>query len=137
MSLVLDASSALAWIFEDERTDQTEALLDRVAQQGAIVPGIWRLEVFNALRSAIRRKRITTDYRDAALVQLQALVIVADAETDARAWGAIATLSVRFDLTPYDAAYLELALRTGAELATRDAQLRAAAAGVGVEVSPQ
>ena len=127
---------ALAWVFEDKRTDQTEVVLDRVASEGASVPGIWRLEVANALRSAIRRKRISPDYRDAALVQLRAMAIVTDAETDQHAWGATCVLSDRFGITPYDAAYLELALRVGAELATADAALRAAAAELGVGVVP-
>ena len=58
MSLVLDTSLALSWYFEDERTPAADALLDRVADQGAMVPGLWRLEIANGLRTAIRRKRI-------------------------------------------------------------------------------
>lgn len=135
MSFVLDASTALAWVFEDERTDASEALLDRMVVEGATVPGIWRLEVANALRSAIRRQRITADYRDAALAQLAALAITTDAETDAHAWGATTALSTRADITLYDAAYLELAFRKGMALATADAALRAAATSLGVELA--
>ena len=135
MSIVLDASVVLEWVFEDERTDRSIALLGNIASNGANVPGIWRLEVANALRSAVRRKRITSDYRSVALAKLSALPILTDLETDARAWGAIADLSERFDITPYDAAYLELAHRKGLPLATNDIALGNAARQLGVAVA--
>ena len=70
MSLVLDTSLALSWYFEDERTPAADALLDRVADQGATVPGLWRLEIANGLRTAIRRKRIDEGFRNRAIAQL-------------------------------------------------------------------
>ena len=135
MSIVLDASVVLEWVFEDERTDRSIALLGNIASNGANVPGIWRLEVANALRSAVRRRRITSDYRTVALAKLSALPILTDRETDARAWGAIIDLSARFDITPYDAAYLELAHRKGLPLATNDIALGNAARQLGVAVA--
>jgi hypothetical protein len=54
VSLVLDPSLALSWYFEDERTSAADALLDRAADQGAMVPGPWPLEIANGLRTAIR-----------------------------------------------------------------------------------
>lgn len=126
MSLVLDAFLALAWYFEDEATPATEEVPDRVAENGAAVPTLWRLEVGNALQMAIRRKRIDVAYRDNALAELLALPIVIDAETDARAWTTILSLSDRFGLTLHDAINLELAQRLGLPLATLDATLRMA-----------
>ena len=67
MSLVLDTSLTLSWYFEDERTPAADALLDRVADQGAMVPGLWRLEIANGLRTAIRRKRIDEGFRNRAI----------------------------------------------------------------------
>ncbi len=67
MSLVLDASLTLAWYFEDEATPAAEEVLDAVAEQGAIVPPLWRLEVANAFQSGVRRGRIDAAYRDASL----------------------------------------------------------------------
>jgi predicted nucleic acid-binding protein len=40
----------------------------------------------------------------------------------------------RWNLTPYDAAYLELALRRGLPLATTDEDLKKAAVAEGIEV---
>jgi predicted nucleic acid-binding protein len=105
VSLVLDPSLALSWYFEDERTLTADALLDRVADQGATVPVLWRLEIVNGLRTAIRRKRIDTAFRDRAIAQL------VDPDTDHYAWTTTLQLADRFGLTPYDAAYLELAQR--------------------------
>ena len=54
MSLVVDASMTVAWLFRDERTETPQAILRRVAAEGAVVPSLWRLEVANVLRNAIR-----------------------------------------------------------------------------------
>jgi len=50
-----------------------------------------------------------------------------DPETDRQTWGAAARLAEQHQLTLYDAAYLELALRRGLPLATLHRDLRAAA----------
>lgn len=82
MSLVLDASLTLTWYFDDETTPATEAVLDQVADRGAVVPALWRLEVANAFQSALRRRRITTLYRDESLSELALLPITIDGHTD-------------------------------------------------------
>lgn len=126
MSLVLDASLTMTWYFDDESTAATDALLDRVSAEGAVVPSLWRLEVVNAFQVAIRRKRVDAAYRDAALSELAVLPITVDADTDTYAWTTTLRLAERFALTIYDAVYLELAQRRSLPLATRDEDLRAA-----------
>ena len=132
MSLVLDTSLTLSWYFEDERTPAADALLDRVADQGAMVPGLWRLEIANGLRTAIRRKRIDEGFRNRAIAQLARLPINVDPDTDRYAWTTTLQLADLFALTPYDAAYIELAQRLVLPLATLDEPLRAAATALGV-----
>ena len=131
MSLVLDASLTVSWYFDDEATPLTDAILDRVSENGAVVPTLWRLEVANAFQSAIRRKRMTVRYRDEALIGLTQLPITTDADTNTYAWTTTLRLAERFALTIYDAAYLELAQRQSLPLATLDAELREAAAALG------
>ncbi|HTT84619.1 MAG TPA: type II toxin-antitoxin system VapC family toxin [Rhizomicrobium sp.] len=75
MSLVIDSSMTLAWYFEDERTEQSIAVLRLVANEGAVVPALWRLEVANGLQMALRRGRIDVTYRDASLTDLRAFAI--------------------------------------------------------------
>jgi predicted nucleic acid-binding protein len=127
LSLAIDASLIIAWYFEDESTAATDALLDRVADAGAMVPSLWRLEVANAFQTAIRRQRIDAVYRDASLAELALMAITVDADTSSYAWSATLRLAERFSLTPYDAAYLELAQRRSLPLATLGRDLCAAA----------
>jgi predicted nucleic acid-binding protein len=132
MSLVLDSSTTLAWLYQDEVDPVAEHIRQRVVSAGAWVPGIWRLEVANGLRTGLRRKRIDRDYRDDALITLAMLNISVDPETDRHAWSATLLLADRYDLTPYDAAYLELARRRSLPLATFDSELRSSAEVLGV-----
>jgi predicted nucleic acid-binding protein len=136
VTLVVDASATLSWFFRDEFDGNSQRIISRVESYGATVPVIWRLEVTNGLRSAVRRRRLTLQERDAALGKLDALAIGDDTETNARAWTSIVALSDRHDLTPYDAAYWELAIRLGAEVATRDMALASAAKSAGVTTVP-
>jgi predicted nucleic acid-binding protein len=127
MSLVLDSSVTLARVLSDETTAAVERIFDLVSEGGAWVPGLWRLEVANALEMGVRRGRHTADFRDSTLADLSLLTIRIDPESDRQAWGATLRLAERHRLTLYDAAYLEIALRRGLPLATLDQELRAAA----------
>jgi len=129
---VVDASVALAWCFEDEATPQTEAVLDRLSHDTAVVPSLWELEVSNVLLAGERRDRLTESQSArfvALLAQLPILVDTASVDV-----GAVLAAGRQHVLTAYDAAYLVLAEREGVPLATLDARLRAAAQAVGVAV---
>ena len=132
MTFVLDTSLTLSWYFEDERTPASDALLGQLSDVGAVVPSLWRLEVANGFQTAIRRKRIGPAYRDEALHQLSCLPITLDPETNTYAWTTTLSFAQRFGLTPYDAAYLELAQRRTLPLATLDQELRGAASSMGM-----
>jgi predicted nucleic acid-binding protein len=134
MSLVLDASMTVAWLFRDERSAMPQSVLRTVAREGAWVPSLWRLEVANVLRNAVRRKRCGEGYATRCLERLGRLRIMIDPETAAQAWGTTRQLSSEHDLTLYDAAYLELAVRRRRPLASADAALIAAARRIGLDV---
>lgn len=134
MSLALDSSATLAWIYGDETTEAIRAVFDQVAETGAVVPALWRLEVANSLTMGVRRGRIDVEFRRAALADLALLNIVTDQRTDAQAWGETLRLADEARLTVYDAAYLELALRRKLPLATLDRQMCAAAMTLGVSL---
>lgn len=134
MSLVLDASMAVAWLFADEHSEAAQDVLRRVVRDGATVPALWRLEVANVLRNAVRRQRCDDAYADRSLARLARLAITTDEETDRHAWDATRTLAREEDLTVYDAAYLELALRLKQPLASCDTALVAAAVRRHVDV---
>ena len=130
--LILDSSATLAWIYGDETTEAIRQVFSAIADDGAVVPALWRLEVANSLTIAIRKRRIDPDFRRAALADLALLDITTDQQTDSRAWTDTLDLADHFRLTVYDAAYLELARRRALPLATLDQELRVAATATGV-----
>lgn len=134
MSVVLDSSATLAWVHGDERTPAIEAVFDRVAERGGVVPSLWHLEVANSLTIAVRRARISAAERADALADLALLDIAVDDETEQHAWKATTHLADLNGLSVYDAAYLELAQRRRLPLVTLDKALIRAAAAAGVEV---
>lgn len=137
MSLVLDSSATLAWIFSDESTPSIDTIFDQVAEQGAIVPALWVLEVANSLTVSVRRERISPQERSDALSDLSALEITIDPETEQHAWKATLQLADHHGLTVYDAAYLELAQRKRLPLVTLDRALVLAAEAASIEVLPK
>jgi predicted nucleic acid-binding protein len=134
VSLVLDSSATLAWIYSGETTEQIRDLFDAVADRGAFVPSVWRLEVANSLTGAMRRGRIDAEFGRAALADLACLDINVDADTDSNAWAATLQLADRFAMTVYDAPYVELAGRRGLPLATLDEEMRAAGMALGLRL---
>jgi predicted nucleic acid-binding protein len=134
VSLVLDSSATLAWIYSEETTEPIRRLFEAVADQGAVVPSLWRLEVANSLTGAVRRGRIDADFRRGALIDLAFLDIIVDQYTDSSAWDATLELADLFQLTVYDAAYVELARRRRLPLATLDEEMRAAGAKLGLQL---
>lgn len=134
MSFVLDASVALGWAFEDEASDMSRAALRALRTRNAAVPGIWPYEVANVLVMAGRRGRLSPAAAAEFTHLLAELPIEIEAVNSAAIWDAVPALAREYGLTAYDAAYLELAMRHGAELATADRALSAAAASAGVRL---
>ena len=134
---VVDASIALAWLLPDEETDKAETVMVLARRSGAIAPALFPLEGANALRSNLRRGRLDAIYRDAALDQLDKAAVARDLEAyDPTVLRETVRLSDKHDLTVYDAAYLELALRHDAPLGTLDDDLRRAAGAENVVLHP-
>ncbi|MCA9790640.1 MAG: type II toxin-antitoxin system VapC family toxin [Candidatus Eremiobacteraeota bacterium] len=134
LSLVLDCSVAMAWCFEDEARPATDAILDRVAEEGAQVPSLWFLEVGNVLIVAERRGRIEQAQVGEFLGLLGSLPIATDRSEASIAFVSVLPLARQLGLSCYDAAYLELAQRTGVGLATLDERLSRAAGLIGVDL---
>jgi predicted nucleic acid-binding protein len=133
---VLDASVAVAWCFDDESTPAAWALLDRLRTESGLVPPLWALEVGNILLGAERRKRIAPARTAEFLGLLGDLDIRVDPEPPGLAFRDVLPLARSQGLTTYDAAYLELAMRTGLPLATKDQALARAAKKLAVDTLP-
>jgi predicted nucleic acid-binding protein len=133
VSLVIDASMTIAWLFRSQPSERSRSVLRRVVTEGATAPSIWRLEVANVLRTSVRRGHCTEEYAEGCLRRLGKLRIAVDPETDRNAWGATRELSRAHNLTLYDAAYLELAVRLRQPVASLDIALLNAARAAGLE----
>jgi predicted nucleic acid-binding protein len=133
-AFVLDSSIALSWYFEDEVSEAADLLLERLEFETATVPALWHLEVANVIANAERRGRVSRGRSAEFIAQLEALTIAVDDETASRAFVQVLDLARSQRLTAYDAAYLELAMRLGLPLATKDGALRDAATRIGVTV---
>ncbi len=130
--LIIDSSVAIAWCFPDEQDTYSQSVLDALATERAIVPDLWHLEVANTLMVGERRKRSTQANTVTWLGFLTSLPIFIDEETRAHAFGDTLSLAREHNLSVYDAAYLELAMRRGLPLATLDDKLKSAAKAAGV-----
>ena len=126
---VLDASVAVAWLFDDESTPRADSALTRLENEQALVPQHWMHEVCNSLLVGERRGRIRADEVDERLDSLRALPLRTDSEPDLEVAFAMARAH---QLSFYDAIYLELASRNGFALATLDGKLKQAASREGL-----
>jgi predicted nucleic acid-binding protein len=124
---VLDASVAVAWCFEDESTPAAWELLDRLRTAPGHVPALWALEIGNILLGAEKRRRITQARTVEFLSILGELDVRVDPDLPGRAFRDVLPLARERRLTTYDATYLELAMRLGLPLATKDKALARAA----------
>jgi predicted nucleic acid-binding protein len=137
VSIVLDASMALAWLIE--RVDPAEAALARkafnkVSASGAQVPALWYAEVANTLLVFERAKRLKEQASLSYLADLALLTITQDDLSPASRQPRVLDLGRMHSLSAYDATYLELAMRRATILATFDRKLAAAARTAGVRV---
>lgn len=132
MPFVLDASTALSWCFEDEATPETEAILDRLADDPAVVPALWELEITNALLVGERRGRLTESQTTRFVTLLASLPI--NVELAGPDMTTLLAVGRQHGLTSYDATYLVVAERDGYPIATLDNRLSTAAKTAGVQL---
>jgi predicted nucleic acid-binding protein len=131
--VVVDASVALAWCFPDESSDYADAVLVSLEGKSILVPSVWGLEIANAILVGERKKRIKPLEIRRFTAFLESLSILQDHRPAVSLLGDVVPLGRVYGLSVYDASYLELALRTGAPLASLDRKLRGAADRAGVK----
>jgi predicted nucleic acid-binding protein len=130
--LLIDASAAAAWLLPSQCTPASEALLDDAPSHVFAAPHIFPAEIRNALLSLEWKGRLTSDETTRAMMILLSFGI--GIEPPPTAYDDILDLARREDLTVYDTTYLWDAMRGGFTLASRDADLLAAAVRNGVPV---
>jgi predicted nucleic acid-binding protein len=125
--VVLDASVVAAWYLDGQATASADLLLRQAAELEFAAPHIFSVEVLNLLLVAERRGRIRQARTEELLEGLDRLQIQVREPLEARRRQTVLALARREGLTAYDALYLDLAISDGAELASRDGALLAAA----------
>lgn len=132
MPFVLDNSVITGWYIEDQATDYTEAIAAKLETDRAIVPALWQLEFANVLKTACSRGKLDIEAARQIVDTICALPIEIDQDTPAPRQ--LFELAMRYNLSSYDAAYLELAMRHGLPIASQDSKLRDASNTAGVTV---
>ena len=133
MSFVLDNSVVTGWYLPSQATDYSNAIAIRLEVDKALVPQLWQLELANVLKTACTQGRLTQAQARQILDTLSHLPIEIDTGAPP-GQRPLFELAMRYNLSSYDAAYLELAMRHGLPLATQDEQLKLAAKAAGVDV---
>jgi predicted nucleic acid-binding protein len=124
--LVLDASAALAWIFEradPAEADQANIVLASLKDHQSLVPVLWHVEVLNALIVAQRRGAVSLSKATEFLTKFDRLPIQTDDSLVSPRKEHVFALAREYGLSAYDATYLDLALRMSAALITFDRRL--------------
>ena len=134
---ILDASITLGWIADDPPSSPATHVMQRLLDgDRAVVPALWHLELANWFAVAQRRQILTEETADRCIEVLEEIVTRAvDTETEFSI-RKTRDLATAFQLSAYDAVYLDLALREGLPLATLDRPLRAVATKAGVDSFP-
>ena len=134
MTIVLDASVAMAWCFEDETTPYTEAVLRRVREESALAPAVWPLELVNTLLVGERNGRHSAEHSMAFMRLISELPIRIESVELAEAFNPVAALGREHQLSSYDASYVWLATKEGLSLATLNQRVRQACERIGVSL---
>lgn len=132
MRLVLDASIAASWLFEDEAHAVADQILNVMEDGQALVPAIWPVEIASVLSSSVRHRRMKSEEIEPSVAYLRKFDIVVDDMAIDPA--ALAGIALNFAISVYDAMYLDLARRHALPLATLDKKLSAAASQAGVKI---
>lgn len=130
MTFVLDNSVVTGWYVGNQATPYTEAIALKLQEDRAIVPALWEREIANVLRTACLRQALNA--RDAQEVLAQILSLPIEVDRHLTSPAELLALALRYGLTSYDAAYLDVALRLQVPVATQDGALRDAAVACGV-----
>jgi predicted nucleic acid-binding protein len=132
--IVTDASVALAWCFPDEASEYADRILVALEGHAILVPALRSVEITNALLMAERRKRVKPPEIRRFVELLDGLTVIIDSQSVTESVSNILPIAREYGLSAYDAAYLDVAVRHGAPLATLDSALRKAGQKAGIEI---
>jgi len=134
--IVVDASLFVAWLLNEPRRTPDEAVWDILTSETLLVPSHWPNEIANALRKAVRTKRLSVDEIAPIAERLGTFDIGCAEPTSVEAIANLAKDAVHHGLSAYDMIYVRLAREHRLPLATIDQAMRAAAQRLDIAVLP-
>jgi predicted nucleic acid-binding protein len=134
--IVVDASIAAAWLLAEKNFSPTNDLLDLLSRESLLVPPHWPTEVGNAIRRAVRMRRVLTEDVELLVATLKSLDISVTTPPAISEVGGLVHFALDNNLSVYDAAYVRLAAARQMPLATLDTTMKAAARKIGVATLP-
>ena len=134
MIYVYDASFIIAIILPDEKNSQIDKIYDALDENDDVyIPQLNWYETANVFRNLIRHKRFTKNEIAYFFPMLSFVNFKTDFETGVNYSKRLWELGNKYNLSAYDAAYLELADRKNATLCSLDDDLLNAAKKHGVK----
>lgn len=125
-----------AWLLGEPSVAGDTALDTFLRDVPLAVPSHWPVEVSNVLRTHLRAGRLSVADFHAIMDRFDLLTVRVQPAVDLDEIGPLAQFAVTHGLTAYDASYVQLALHSGAPLATLDRAMRAAASRLDIPLLP-
>ncbi|MCL1874979.1 MAG: type II toxin-antitoxin system VapC family toxin [Synergistaceae bacterium] len=136
-SFIIDASIILAWYNPEEENSYADDILSCLNEEIAITPQLCCLEINNVMRTFEKKGKISSFDTERAIASINDLPIKLDNRPVNFENPFMMSLARKYDLTIYDACYLELAARLNLPIATLDKKLIEAAKQAGVQIKLQ
>lgn len=135
-TFIIDCSVTAAWCFSDVNNEYINSVLHAFTENwNAFTPYIWILETLNVFWNAEKRKRISPaeithfiNLFNALPIEIEQIHLHPNLEIQ------LLSLSRSYNISVYDASYLNLSLCRNVPLATQDKKLITAAEKAGVAI---
>ena len=134
--IVLDASILIARILSEHHSGLTQDLYDAIDTNEIAVPSHWTTEIANALRTNLRRGRLTQADVDSIGGYLSKFEVIIAPPLEVSDIVPLTRFATEHSLTAYDAAYVQIALMQSATLATVDQEMRVCAKKFNIPLLP-
>jgi predicted nucleic acid-binding protein len=130
VACVIDNSVVVAWLYAAQANEYSERILEKTNVSELHTSFIWPAEFANTASVMVKRGILSQELGSAMVTMANDLRLIVD-NTPPNS-GELYQLDRRFNLSAYDASYLELSIRLNAPLATRDVALMKASQSLGL-----
>jgi len=132
-NFILDCSVYMSWCLNEATIKASSKILHSITKHGIIVPSLWVYEVTNVLTVSVRGNKLTVADAHGLINDIQLLPIEFDKPTTEN-MSNIFNIANEHKLSAYDAAYIELALRTNTQIASFDKDIAKVSGKLGIKI---